>query len=203
MKPMKSLLVLALLCAPAIASAQGYGRGSQRSGARGFHDRTGRLTWGFAGGIGGMHDGGSAITSCVNCDFKPLAFEGDLHIGGVLSPRFALMLELQANAQTVQSNFRDDDTFVTQGAAMVAGQFWLLPILWVKGGIGLANLQVDDRFFTEDFGTGGAIMGAIGVELMSARNFAFELQGRIIQASYNSLDDNVTSGTIGLGLNWY
>jgi hypothetical protein len=191
------------MCAPAIASAQGYyGRGAPRAPG-GFHDRTGRLTWGFSGGIGGMHDGGSAITSCVNCDFKPLAFEGDAHIGGMLGPRFGLMFELQANSQTVQSDFRDGDTFVTQGAAMVAGQFWLLPQLWIKGGIGLANLQVDDAFFTEDFGTGGALMAAIGVELLSARNFAFELQGRVIQGSYNSLDDNVTSGTIGLGLNWY
>jgi len=184
MKPMKSLLVLAILCAPALASAQGYGRG-------------------FGVGLGGMHDGGSAITSCVNCDIKPLALELDAHIGGMLGPRFALMFEAQFNGQTVQSDFRNGDTILSQGAAMVAGQFWILPQLWVKGGIGLANLQVDDAFFTEDFGTGGALMGAIGVELLSARNFAFELQGRLIEGAYNSLDDNVTSGTIGIGINWY
>jgi hypothetical protein len=205
MKPIKSLLVLAILCAPALAAAQGYyGRGAPRSSVPGgFHDRTGRLTWGVAVGLGGMHDGGSAITSCNNCDFKPLAFEGDFHLGGMLSPRFALMFEGQVNSQTVQADFRNGDTFVTQGAAMVAAQFWLLPQLWIKGGLGLASLRVDDAFFIEDFGTGGAVMGAIGVELLSARNFAFELQGRLIEGTYNSLNDNVTSGTIGLGVNWY
>jgi hypothetical protein len=205
MKPIKSLLVLAIVCAPALAAAQGYyGRPGPRSAVPGgFHDRTGRLTWGIGGGIGAMHDGGSAITSCVNCDFKPLALEGDLHIGGMLSPRFGLMFEGQVNAQTVAVNRFDEDTFVTQAAAMFAAQFWVLPQLWIKGGIGFANLQVDDRVFVEDFGTGGAIMGAIGVELFSARNFALELQGRVIQTSYNSLDDNITSGTIGLGINWY
>lgn len=206
MKPIKSLLVLAILCAPALASAQGYyyGRGAPRSSIPGgFHDRTGRLTWGFAVGLGGMSDGGSAITSCSNCNFRPLALEADAHLGGMLSPRFALMFEAQVNGQTVQKNGFDGDTIVTQGAAMIAAQFWLLPQLWIKGGLGLANLQVDDAFFTEDFGTGGALMGAIGVELLSARNFALELQGRVIEGTYNSLDDHVTSGTIGFGINWY
>jgi hypothetical protein len=205
MKPIKSLLVLAILCAPALAAAQGYyGRGAPRSTAPGgFHDRTGRLTWGVAVGLGAMHDGGSAITSCTNCDFRPLAFEGDFHLGGMLSPRFGLMFEGQVNGQTVHADFRNGDTFVTQGAAMIAAQFWLLPQLWIKGGLGLANLRVDDAFFIEDFGTGGAVMGAIGVELLSARNFALELQGRLIEGTYNSLNDNVTSGTIGFGINWY
>src|SRR5262249_18905164 len=190
MKPIKSLLVLAIVCAPALAAAQGYygGYGRPRSTVPGgFHDRTGRLTWGFAVGIGAMHDGGSAITSCTNCDFKPLAFEADAHLGGMLSPRFALIFEFQVNGQTVLADDGTGDTILTQGAAMVAAQFWLLPQLWIKGGLGLANLQVDDAFFREDFGTGGAVMGAIGVELLSARNFALELQGRVIEGTYNSL----------------
>jgi hypothetical protein len=205
MKPIKSLLVLAIMCAPALASAQGYynGRGQAQPVPGGFHNRMGRLSWGFGVGLGGMHDGGSAITSCANCDVKPLALELDAHIGGMITPRFALLFEAQVNGQTIHSDFRNGDTTLTQGAAMVAAQFWLLPQLWIKGGLGVANLQVDDTYVTEDFGTGGAVMGAIGVELLSARNFAVELQGRVIEGSYNSLDDNVTSGTIGLGINWY
>ena len=46
-------------------------------------------------------------------------------------------------------------------------------------------------------------MGAVGFELLSARNFAVDLQGRLIQGSYNGLDDSVTSGTVGVGINWY
>jgi hypothetical protein len=210
MKPIKSLLVLAILCAPALASAQGrYSRGGRYQGAPsasvpgGFHDRAGRLAYGFSVGLGGMHDGGSAITSCRNCDFSPLTLEGDFHIGGMMSPRFALLFEAQGNIQTIHSDFIDGDTVLSQGAAMIAGQFWVLPQLWIKGGIGFAHLQVDDAFFIEDFGTGGALMGAVGIELFSARNFSLDLQGRIIQAAYNSLDDNVTSGTIGIGVNWY
>jgi hypothetical protein len=132
MKPIKSLLVLAILCTPALAAAQGYygrGGGPRSSIPGGFHDRTGRLTWGFAVGLGGMSDGGSTITRCTNCNFRPLALEADGHIGGMLSPRFALMFEAQVNGQTVERNGFDGDRIVTQGAAMIAAQFWLLPQL--------------------------------------------------------------------------
>jgi len=206
MKPIKSLLVLAIVCAPVVASAQGYYRGGYAPPPPvpgGFHNRTGRLTWGGAIGLGGMHDGGSAITSCQNCDVKPLAFEVDGHIGGMMSPRFGLMLELQGNGQTIHSSFRNGDTVLWQGALMIAGQYWLLPQLWIKGGIGVSNLQVDDTYVTVDYGNGGVLMGALGVELLSARNFALELQGRVIEGEYNSLNDHVTSGTIGIGINWY
>jgi hypothetical protein len=204
MKPIKLLLLLAILCAPGLASAQRYYRGGPGEPVPGgFHHREGRLIFGFSVGLGGMSDNGSAITSCDNCNFNPIAGEADFHLGGMLSPRFGLMFEAQANVQTIHSDFRNGDTTLTQGAAMIAAQFWLMPVLWIKGGLGFANLQTDNVFFTGDLGTGGAIMGAIGIELLSARNFALDLQGRIIEGTYNSGGDHLTSGTIGLGLNWY
>lgn len=204
MKPIKSLLVLAIVCAPVLASAQGYyGRGPEPTLAGGFHNRVGHLTFGFAVGLGGMGDNGSAITGCDNCNYNPAAFEVDGHVGAVLTPRFALMLELQANGQVIHSDVIDGSTTLTQGAAMIAGQVWLLPVLWLKGGLGFSSLQTDNSFITEDLGNGIAVMGAIGVELLSARRFALELQGRLIEGTYNSGDDHVTSGTIGFGINWY
>jgi len=204
MKPIKSLLVLAFLCVPALASAQGYRhrRGDVYTPG-GFHNRAGHLTFGGSLGLGFMHDNGSAITSCNNCDIKPYAGEADLHIGGMLSNRFGLMFEVQGNFQTVHASFRDNDTVLTQSAAMLAAQFWIIPQLWIKGGLGFSNLNVDNGYFTDDLGNGVAAMIAGGVELFSARNFALELQGRLIEGTYNGGDDHVTSGTIGVGLNWY
>lgn len=202
MKPIKSLLVLAIVLAPALASAQGYyyGRGPGAPVPGGFHNRAGRLTFGLGGGLGYMRDDTGSIT-CSTCDFNPLAVEGDFHIGGMLSPRLALMLEGQINFQQIDASTFDGQ-FLTQGALMFAAQFWLLPQLWIKGGIGGANLHVDQGVFTDDIGNGGALMGAIGVELFSARNFALELQGRLIEGLYRD-DYHVTSGTIGVGINWY
>ena len=210
---MKSLLVLAIMLAPALASAQGYyggGGGGYYSQPPptlpgGFHDRQGRLAWGFSIGIGGMHDGGSKITSCNSCDYNPAAIEVDGHIGGFIGPRFALMGEAQVNAQTVavDTNGTNGDIVLSQNVLMIAGQFWLTPQLWVKGGIGLAHLEADDNYFQYGSADGGAIMGGVGYELMSARNFAVDLQGRLVEGSYHGLNDHVTSGTVGVGINWY
>jgi len=208
MKPIKALLVLAIVCCvPALASAQGYYYGGGGGGRGllpgGFHNRVGHLTFGGSIGVGGMSDNGSAITSCDNCDYNPLAFEADAHIGAVVAPRLALMLEVQFNGQTIHSSAQNGDTILGQSAAMFAGQFWVLPILWIKGGIGFAHLQADNDFVTQDLGNGLAVMGAVGVELLSARNFALELQGRLMEGTYNSGNDHLTSGTIGIGINWY
>lgn len=204
MKPIKSLLVLAIILSPGLAAAQGYynngGGGSGIPG--GFHNRTGRLAWGMGIGVGGMHDDGSRITDCDNCSNAP-ALELDGHIGGMIGPRFALLFEGQLNARTVHSNSYGDSTTLSQTVGMLAGQFWLTPQLWIKGGLGIAGLQADSRYVTTDYGTGGAIMGAIGFELMSARYFALDLQGRIIEGTYNSGNDNITAANIGLGFNWY
>lgn len=210
MKATKSLLLLAMLVVPGVASAQGYGGGPGYYSAPpptqlpgGFHDRRGRLAFGGSLGLGGMHDTGSNVTSCNNCNYNPIAVEVDGHIGGFLTPRFALLGEVQANFQTVHSDTYNGDTVLSQNTLMIAGQLWVTPQLWIKGGIGFAYLQADDYYFTYDVGSGGAIMGAVGYELMSARNFAVDLQGRIIQGNYNSFGDSVTSGTVGIGLNWY
>src|SRR3954470_9881246 len=117
MKPTKLLLVLAILLVPGLAAAQGYyNRGGGGGGygptelPGGFHNRTGRIAWGFSVGLGGMHDRGSNITSCNNCDYNPIAVEVDAHIGGFLTPRFELMGEVQTNGQTVYSDFYNGDT---------------------------------------------------------------------------------------------
>jgi hypothetical protein len=207
MKPIKLLVLLAVLLAPAIASAQYYstGGGGYNGGYGGgphFHQRWGRLAWGFSVGLGGMHDDGSGITSCDNCS-NALAFEADAHIGGMLSNRFALLLEGQVNGRTVHSDAVNGDSVLTQNTAMIAGQYWLLPMVWIKAGIGLAGLEKDDTYVSYDYGTGAAIMGAVGIELLSARFFAIDLQARIIDGIYNGADANITAGTIGLGFNWY
>src|SRR5689334_22684865 len=143
MKPIKSILVIAVMLAPGIAAAQGYYGGSgpgyynrpQQTLPGGFHDRTGRLAWGFSVGLGGMHDDGSNVTSCNNCNYNPIAIEADGHIGGFLGPRLALMGEFQVNAQTVHSDAFDGDTILSQNVLMLAAQYWITPQLWIKGGI--------------------------------------------------------------------
>jgi len=197
MKPIKSLFILAIVLAAAgTASAQGY----YRPGHGGFLHRPGRIIFGFSGGLGFMHAGGNDIT-CDNCDSIGGEIEG--HVGAMLTPQFALMFESQWNFKTIHANGFNGDTVATQGTGMVAGQFWLLPQLWVKAGIGLAHFTIDDAYETTTFDNGWAVMGAVGYEVLAARYFALDVQGRLLSGIYRGTDDNITAGTIGLGINWY
>ncbi len=209
MKPIKSLLVLAILLAvPSIAGAQGYYGGGPGYGPPpvpgGFHNRTGRLAWGFSLGLGYMNENGDRVT-CPGCDAQPVTGEIDFHIGGMINPRMGIMLELQGNAQQVALDPTTDET-LEQTLVLGAIQYWLTPQLWIKGGIGIANLQLNDNVNGVTYvspGNGLGLLGGIGFELLSARNFAVDLQGRLTEGTYNSGSDHITSGTIGVGLNWY
>jgi hypothetical protein len=219
MKRLVSFVFLgaALLVFPALASAQGYygpppgGGGYYAQPATlpgGMWDRTGRLALGFSIGLGGMHSNAYGDIGCPTCNYNPAAVEVDFHIGGMLSPRFALLFEGQGNLQTVDDNGQGGTVTLSQSTAMIAGQFWLTPRLWLKGGIGAAHLSYD---FNDPYGTAGsqpisngaAVMAGAGYELFSTREFAVDLQARIIEGSYKDLGDQITSGTIGLGFNWY
>jgi hypothetical protein len=223
MKRLVSFVFLgaALLVFPAIASAQGYygpppppygGGYYARPPAMlpgGFYDRTGRLALGFSIGLGAMHSNAYGDITCPNCDYNPAAVEVDFHVGGMIAPRFALLFEVQGNLQTIDQDAQGDTLTLSQGTAMVAGQFWLTPRLWVKGGIGAAHLSYDTTDYygnsggSQPISNGAAVMGAIGYELFSTREFAVDLQGRLIEGSYKDLGDQITSGTVGVGFNWY
>jgi hypothetical protein len=205
MKPIKSLIVLALIAAPGLAAAQGY-YGPPPPEPGGFHRRAGHLTFGFSAGLGYMHDNGSTIV-CQGCGGDAITGMLEGHIGGMLNSRLGLMLEIQGNAQQIAIDPTQDVT-LRQLLVLGALQYWIAPIFWIKGGIGAANLDVLDNntgvaYAVSDTGLG--LLGAAGIELMSARRFALELQLRITEGIYHYTNgtDNITSGTIGIGLNWY
>jgi hypothetical protein len=161
------------------------------------------LAIGFGIGLGGMQSENGPI-DCFNCDYDPVAVGFDFHVGGMINPRLALLLEIWGQAQTLDA---DGTAMLTQSLAMIGVQYWVTPKLWLKGGIGAAALQIsyDDGFAQDDeqVDEGGAIMGAIGYELVQGRTFAMDLQLRIGAGTYEGIDDQITSTTVGLGFNWY
>ena len=215
MTPMKSLVLVGLLAAiptlaPSEASAQRrgyYGPGPNAGPPNsvlpgGFHNRQGRLMFGFSGGLGYMNsDAFGDLDSVGTASFGVAG-----HIVGFLGPCFALMFEAQVNGQQIsEERIFEDDIFLYQSAAMVAAQYWLTPQLWIKGGIGLAHLELQTRdgFAASEIDNGTRIMGAAGFELFSSRSLSVDLQGRLLNGSYEGVDDNITAGTIGVGINWF
>jgi hypothetical protein len=216
-------LAVAIL-APAIASAQpssspppppgsgpGPYYGSPQPGYRvqpeqgpgGFWNRRG-LTIGFGIGLGSTGNEDGPI-GCFDCEYDPIAVGFDFHIGGMLTPQFALLFEAQGIAQTLDA---DGTTTLVQSIGTVAAQFWVTPQLWLKGGIGGAHVAVsyDDGYtaYESDGADGTAFTIAGGYEIMSARRMAIDLQLRGTVASYDGfLGDNVSTGLMQVGFNWY
>ena len=161
------------------------------------------LAIGFGIGFGGMQSEDGPI-DCLNCDYDPVAVGFDFHIGGMINPRLALLLEVWGQAQTLDA---DGTALLTQSLAMVGLQYWVTPRLWLKGGIGAAALQVsyDNGYSQQDeqIDEGGAVMAAVGYELLTGRRFAMDLQLRIGAGTYQGINDQITSTTVGLGFNWY
>jgi opacity protein-like surface antigen len=225
MKTASLVVLAAALLAPAVAAAQpAYSQPppppsyapppGPPPAASGHHDRAGRLNLGFSIGLGQMQIDDSDV-GCNGCDGDPIAFQADAHLGWMLSPRLSLLAELQGVGQTIA-----DDGFVTdtllQSTATLGAQYWVTPQLWLKAGIGGAALQVqrDDGFEAShsDSLEGSALTGAIGYEILSARNFAIDLQLRVTGARYedavveldgSTSDMEVGTTNLGVGFTWF
>jgi hypothetical protein len=88
---------------------------------------------------------------------------------------------------------------------MFAAQYWVTPQLWLKGGIGFASLDLQNNDYYEEahIDSGMALMGAAGFELLSSQRFSVDLQGRLMAGSYDGIDQQITSASIGVGINWF
>lgn len=219
---MKHLIVVvaSLVVAPLAASAQpggppppppdhgdpgGYGGGYQGGGyyyAPPAPAHRSGFTIGFGLGLGTMEDDSGPI-DCYDCGYSPVAWGLDFHIGGMLSPTLALVGEIWGQAQTLDSG---GDALV-QTMVLGAAQMWVTPQLWLKGGLGVANLSIsyDDGYESrsDDIDSGGAIMGAIGYEILHSPQFALDLQLRLGAGFYEGIDEQISSGMFSVGFNWY
>jgi hypothetical protein len=217
-KTIHSLIALALvvplasssdaLAQPGRGGGGFYNQPNNTQLAGGFWNRQGRLIFGGNLGLGGMEDNGGDI-ECANCN--AISGQGAAHIGGFVGPRLALMGEVQGNIQTLSSNTRDGTDTLVQSTLMFAGQYWVTPQLWIKGGIGFSNLRVDRSYYNDNITdvtfeipeNGFALMGAAGFELLSSQHFSVDLQGRLLNASYDQANYHITALSVGVGLNWY
>jgi hypothetical protein len=182
----------------------GYGYGYGGGGAYQPLAPQGRqgLAIGFGFGIGGM-EADSGPIRCDGCTYDPVAAGGEFHIGGMLAPNMALLGEFQLTALPL-----DADNFETlqQVMALAAVQYWLSPMLWIKGGVGLSALGISYNDGTGDsaeLDRGIGLLAAVGYEVLHAPRFAIDIQLRLSSGNYNSLDDEIHSGLFGVGFNWY
>jgi hypothetical protein len=147
------------------------------------------LVLGFALGGGGI-EGNCAIGYCGG------AVSGEFHIGGMLNPRMALLLDVWGNIRNVNGT----DSSFSQSFWTAAMQFWPTDILWLKGGLGISHVQVSDAFGPYQDDTALGLMLGAGVEVLQVGNMALDIQFRAGFGFYNPTLDNYA---FLVGLSWY
>jgi uncharacterized membrane protein YtjA (UPF0391 family) len=156
-----------------------------------------RLGVTFGGGVGLGH------IACDGADCGGVNEAGgiDVHVGGMLTPELALLLD----AWGMSHRDSNDATF-THAIVTGALRAWLVPRLWVSGGIGFAEARWHYSSDVIDYesrsDTVPAVMGAIGVELLSSPAFALDLQ---LKGGTGFFEDDVRvrNVSLGVGVNWY
>jgi hypothetical protein len=152
------------------------------------------LVVGFALGVGGISASGCAPGYCGG------AVAGEFHIGGMLNPRLALMLDVSGNERSVAPI----DGELAQSFWTAAFQYWALEQLWFKAGVGIAHSQVwsnfDGTLVFPDETAFGLLLGA-GVEVLQVGNMALDLQFRFGHGFYDT--GGVSNYAFLVGLSWY
>lgn len=203
------VVLLTVLGSVSVAEAQGYPppyypppppppppRGVFRAG----------VVWGFAAGLGAVN-----ATGCGDACGGAFALEG--HLGGMISPRTAVMFEGWGADHPYSLAGNDHETINSFWTG--AAQFWINDIFWLKGGAGLAVLRetidagVDyygNPVVAENDHTGFALFGAAGIEVLQSYNFTLDIQGRIGSGFYKDAAGSSFSRqnyAVMVGFNWY
>jgi len=153
-------------------------------------------------GVGGGHMSCENTTDEDICDGVTEAGGGEFHIGTVLRPALALNGEIWVMGHT------EDYVTITQAITTVGVTFWLMPRLWVRGGVGGAvakwhykgplGLNLSDS--TESV---PAVMGAVGFEVHAKRTFAIDIQLRGGTGFYKEGDAKAHNVAFNVGFTWY
>jgi len=151
----------------------------------------------LGGGIGLGH------VSCDGADCSDVNEAGglNLQVGGLLAPDLGLMVD----AWGMSHRDGDSATF-THTILTGAIRYWLVPRLWVQGGVGIAQATWDYNSDVVDFqsksDTVPAIMGGVGLELLSMPTFAMNLELRGGTGFFED-DTRVRNLSLGIGVDWY
>jgi hypothetical protein len=180
------LLVTGLLLAAGTARADDYEGPA-------VHARSGAT---FGASLGGGQMG------CQNdqCDTLNGAGSLDLHVGGMLAPRLALVGDLWGMAHS------DDRVTISQVLITAGLRYWPLRPLWLQGGVGIARSALDWDSSVVNVQTKSdvvpGLMAGVGVELVSTRSFAVDIALRAGTGFYEH-DMRVYNLALGVGVDFY
>jgi uncharacterized membrane protein YtjA (UPF0391 family) len=186
--------VLALFGALAVARPVQADTVYVEDGTRQTYVRQGILV---GGGLGVGHIG------CEGADCSGVNEAGGINVqlGGMVAPDLGLLID----AWGMSHRDGENATF-THAILTGAVRYWLAPRFWVSGGVGVAQASweysTDLVDFESESDTVPAVMGALGLELLSSPAFALNLELRGGSGFFED-DVRVRNLSLGVGVNWY
>jgi len=184
------LIGLGVVAAAGTARADVYIENS----ARPSYHREGLI---LGGGLGVGH------IACDGADCSGMNEAGglNLQIGSLIAPNLGLMVDAWAMSHT-----DGDEATFTHTIVTGAVRWWPVQRLWLSGGIGVAEASwhYSDKIvdYQSHSDTVPAIMGAVGLELISTPAFAMNLELRGGSGFFEN-DTRVRNLSLGVGIDWY
>lgn len=123
----------------------------------------------------------------------------NLSLAYMLSPKLALSVD--GWAMVHRSEFLNETVTVTHSMLTIGPQIWLLPRIWLRGGLGWARLSMDVGNFQAESESVLGVMGAVGFEVLTSPRFALDLQLRGGTGFYDGVD--AINAGLGLGFTWF
>lgn len=127
----------------------------------------------------------------------------DLEFGYMLNDRLAITAVLPGNIYEFQDNDRHFGGFIP------SVQYWVKDRWWIHGGIGLAIdapalYDIKDNV-NDDWNFGCAVMASTGYEIYKKKNFALNVQSKLVLGRANldgDIDRDAVIFNVGLGFSW-
>lgn len=185
MRLSKIILAFAILAAPLLAVSPAHAQNpNQGPDATAFRHHQGFMI-GFGLGV--------SVASCDGCQDET-SVGLDFNVGGFINPRLAIMYDVAAWVDS------EDDATLILAANTVAAQYWVAPAVWIKGGIGISQVELsyDGEEIASDNGI--ALTAAAGYEVMSRGKFAIDLSGRLSLLDFDG--GSVKLLNIAAGFRW-
>jgi hypothetical protein len=152
---------------------------------------------------------GGGDLSCTSesdvCDGVTEAGSISGHVGMMFGPRLAAVFDLWVMAHT------EDDFTISHTIATVGAQYWLMPRLWVRAGVGGAHAGYHyDGPFVEVGDRTKTVLGvtvAAGVDVISRPRFTLDVQLRGGTGFYGDDDDDddvqAHNAGVQVGFTWF
>ena len=128
----------------------------------------------------------------------------DLKFGYMLNDKLAITASLPGNIYEFQDNDRHFGGFIP------SVQYWVKDRWWIHGGIGLAIdspalYDIKDNV-NDDWNFGTAVMVSTGYEFYKKKNFALNVQSKLVLGHVSlegDADRDALIFNVGLGFSWF